>query len=465
MYIKHFRNFCFIDVSIVLVVMEFSRKVFYILLISLASFALVLYEQHWIVEFSVNKEKLKSVQGDKSSNEGVKSCKSNNLQSILEFFKENISTFEGSSRHISYSFAGKTMRNSLLGSLPSKIQMSKMQQKVEVMLDKKEHTDIYGKYNKLQKLTTTPILHQTKTSLNKTEIRTQSVNDTKKQHKHLAYSNYKQESTGILRFTQVSCEQLHPQILLYNRIFKTGSSSLERYLSNISEQTGTFDLYQGTTEDWYNGEYYTIYPDFIEYKAQNSTNMSFIAHFYFRKRLSISKSYTYINMLREPVERVISHYNYMRLEHIRPKERVEELRKSGQWNETLLECIKKQHRGCENNVMTRFFCGTKSYCKRGTLKSLKRAKFNMSRYYASVGILEEVHTFIKILQKRLPSYFNANISSKIKFPKLKENYNKGYVTKYGNDIKSYILKQNKADYYLYQYALKRFNLEKKACGL
>ena len=465
MYIKHFRNFCFIDVSIVLVVMEFSRKVFYILLISVASFALVLYEQHWIVEFSVNKEKLKSIQGDKSSNEGVKSCKSNNLQSILEFFKENISTFEGSSRHISYSFAGKTMRNSLLGSLPSKIQMSKMQQKVEVMLDKKEHTDIYGKYNKLHKLTTTPILHQTKTSLNKTEIRTQSVNDTKKQHKHLAYSNYKQESTGILRFTQVSCEQLHPQILLYNRIFKTGSSSLERYLSNISEQTGTFDLYQGTTEDWYNGEYYTIYPDFIEHKAQNSTNMSFIAHFYFRKRLSISKSYTYINMLREPVERVISHYNYMRLEHIRPKERVEELRKSGQWNETLLECIKKQHRGCENNVMTRFFCGTKSYCKRGTLKSLKRAKFNMSRYYASVGILEEVHTFIKILQKRLPSYFSANISSKIKFPKLKENYNKGYVTKYGNDIKSYILKQNKADYYLYQYALKRFNLEKKACGL
>ena len=102
-------------------------------------------------------------------------------------------------------------------------------------------------------------------------------------------------------------------------------------------------MYQGTTEDWYNGEYYTIYPDFIEYKAQNSTNMSFIAHFYFRKRLSIRKSYTYINMLREPVERVISHYNYMRLEHLRPKERVEELRKSGQWNETLLECIKKQH--------------------------------------------------------------------------------------------------------------------------
>lgn len=445
--------------------MEFSRKVFYILLISLASFVLIMYEQHWIVEFSVNKEKFQSIHRDKSSYEEVKSWKSNNLQSIFEFFKENISKFEGSSRHISYSLAGRTMRNSLLGSLPSKIQMSKMQQKVEVMLDKKEHTGVYDKYDKLQKLTTTPILNQTKTSSNKTEIRIQFVNGTRKQHKHLAYSNYKQKSAGILRFTKVSCEPLHPQILLYNRIFKTGSSSLERYLSNISEQTATFDLYQGTTEDWYNGEYYTIYPDFIEYKAQNSTNMSFIAHFYFRERLSIRKSYTYINMLREPVERVISHYNYMRLEHLRPKERVEELRKSGQWNETLLECIKKQHRGCEDNVMTRFFCGTKSYCKKGTLKSLKRAKFNMSRYYASVGILKEVHTFLKILQKRLPSYFNANVSSKIKFPKLKENYNKGYVTKYGNDIKGYILKQNKADYYLYQYALKRFNLEKKACGL
>ena len=76
--------------------------------------------------------------------------------------------------------------------------MSKMQQKVEVMLDKKEHTGVYDKYDKLQKLTTTPILNQTKTSSNKTEIRIQFVNGTRKQHKHLAYSNYKQKSAGIL---------------------------------------------------------------------------------------------------------------------------------------------------------------------------------------------------------------------------------------------------------------------------
>jgi len=66
----------------------------------------------------------------------------------------------------------------------------------------------------------------------------------------------------------------------------------------------------------------------------------------------MKKAYTYVNIFREPVTRVISHYFYMRNEKMRPKFRVQELKDSGQWNETLLDCARNQHRGCEDNVMT-----------------------------------------------------------------------------------------------------------------
>ena len=44
----------------------------------------------------------------------------------------------------------------------------------------------------------------------------------------------KQATNGILKFDNINCEELDPKVLLYNRIFKTGSSTTEFIIMNSS---------------------------------------------------------------------------------------------------------------------------------------------------------------------------------------------------------------------------------------
>jgi len=41
---------------------------------------------------------------------------------------------------------------------------------------------------------------------------------------------------GILKFDSISCDALDPKVLLYNRIFKTGSSTTESLITNSSSR-------------------------------------------------------------------------------------------------------------------------------------------------------------------------------------------------------------------------------------
>ena len=143
-----------------------------------------------------------------------------------------------------------------------------------------------------------------------------------------------------------------------------------------------------TTEDWYGKNPSKTYPKFIEnFSRQTRYRVgAFIAHFYFRDDLAVTNRHTYINLVRHPVERVISHYFYMRNSKLRSKERLLEFRLRGQWNESLRDCVMHQHFECRDNLMTRFFCGPHEMCKTGSPQALQRAKYNIKKHYASSGL-------------------------------------------------------------------------------
>lgn len=44
----------------------------------------------------------------------------------------------------------------------------------------------------------------------------------------------KRATNGLLKFDKVGCQELDPKVLLYNRIFKTGSSTTESIITNSS---------------------------------------------------------------------------------------------------------------------------------------------------------------------------------------------------------------------------------------
>ena len=266
---------------------------------------------------------------------------------------------------------------------------------------------------------------------------------------------------GLLNFHgQISCGPIHPEVLLYNRIFKTGSTSISKYIEEVVNNTD-ISLKIGSTEDWFKTGDPWPYPDHIEKYANKPERFVFTAHFFFRRKLIIQRPFTYINIFREPVDRVVSHYFYMRNEEIRPKHRITEIKKSGLWNETLLECVRHQHRGCEDNVMTRFVCGVPKFCKIGSAKALKRAKRNLLNYYAVVGVLEEIDVFLKMLNKRLPSFF---VRSHQTLPKAKRNALKSELS-ISPDVLDLIRNRNHADIELYEFAKVVFKKQKALCGL
>ncbi len=143
--------------------------------------------------------------------------------------------------------------------------------------------------------------------------------------------------------------------------------------------------------------------------------------------------------------------------HDRPKHRIQEMIKSGYINETLEQCIEKQHRGCESNVMTHFFCGTEPYCSTGSAEAVKKAKYNMLHRYAAIGLLERLDEYLKILKLRLPKFFP---SSRRTLTREKANeHSSGISLKMINHIKTL----NRADYEIYEYAEELFEKQLEAC--
>lgn len=193
---------------------------------------------------------------------------------------------------------------------------------------------------------------------------------------------------------------------------------------------------------------------------RRSKGLFVVAHFYFRRDLHVPMNYTYINLLREPIERYISHYYYAR-SPLRWLKKLKRLKKLGHFNETLEECLDKQHEGCEWNHMTRFFCGPELFCKNGSSKALKRAKYNMKHYYTSVGVLEHLTEFLEVLHKRLPGYVIVN-SGLLKKKFVTTGVNKKPISP---SVMKKVVEANKDDIELYKYAKILFKEQARECGI
>lgn len=275
---------------------------------------------------------------------------------------------------------------------------------------------------------------------------------------HLATNN------GLLLFPETaSCKPILPDVVLYNRIFKTGSETTGALLGFLGYVMDYFYTKQ-TTEDFYDQGISAPYPIIIERKVSGSNRLVlFNAHFFFRNNLDLKlRSHTYINQVREPVARFLSHYSYMRSTN-RPKDRIQQMIDSGEWTETIEECFEKQSQGCKRNVMTRFFCGTDRFCKSDAPKALIKAKENILQHYAVVGLLEHYQITLKILQRRLP-FFVPVVPRNPSELRVNEGV-RGKNVSITDEMISKIKRANWADMELYDFIKERFWKQVRACGL
>ncbi|XP_028417102.1 uncharacterized protein LOC114541362 [Dendronephthya gigantea] len=240
-------------------------------------------------------------------------------------------------------------------------------------------------------------------------------------------------SKYLMNVSDHSCEPLYPQVVLYNRIFKTASTTMTSFLENCSKSLN-YGILKEATEEWSNERKSHPILQRIQSKAYRD--------------------------LRERRQRFISHYYYVRSPN-RWGEKLRKLKALGHWNVTLEQCIENQYEGCKWNTMTRFFCGPDTFCQNGTSQALSQAKANMFRYYCSIGLVEYLNEFTAVLHKRLPNFIS-------KYHKI---IGKKFVTvgverkPISDSVMARLRMVNNADIELYNYAKTLFLKQAEQCGI
>jgi len=132
----------------------------------------------------------------------------------------------------------------------------------------------------------------------------------------------------------------------------------------------------------------------------------------------------YVNMVRDPVERVISWYYYVRAPwyYVERKRAFPELPlPNPNWLKKDFDtCVRSNDPECQylpaqrrdgfgdHRRQTMFFCGHADDCTGfNTEVALRKAKENVEKHYAVVGVLEELNKTLTVLEHYVPRFFKG----------------------------------------------------------
>lgn len=132
----------------------------------------------------------------------------------------------------------------------------------------------------------------------------------------------------------------------------------------------------------------------------------------------------YINLVRDPIERVNSFFYFRRspsqLEFMK-KEHPSLREPSKEWTlQNFKSCVIDQSPECvyiegmrrhDMAQLTEFFCGQQLYCSGfNTDVALRKAKNNVEKHYAVVGVLEDFNKTFSVLEHYLPKIFKGSLA-------------------------------------------------------
>ena len=207
----------------------------------------------------------------------------------------------------------------------------------------------------------------------------------------------------------------------------------------------------------YDWEESTIKKEAQSIKSKSETGkLVYARHFYYtdfdRYRLT---NYTYLTVIREPIDRFVSSYLYY---HFSSKRYIQRMLKPQHKNESLMECIVRKHNGCAPNWLTKYFCGHKKVCQSGNGTALAMAKDHMEHHFAAVGFVEDMKMTLKVFAKVVPGYFSKSSS----LPQANKNERSMQLSV--EELEA-VRRANAADIELHAYAKKRLQAMITACHI
>ncbi|XP_028394654.1 heparan sulfate 2-O-sulfotransferase 1-like [Dendronephthya gigantea] len=200
-------------------------------------------------------------------------------------------------------------------------------------------------------------------------------------------------------------------IIFYNRVPKTGSTSFMGVLYALCTKNSFHVIHLNVSKN----NHVMGIADQIRFAKNVTTWTAKMPAFYHGHqsfidfgKLGFEKKPLYINIVRKPLERLVSYYYFLRNgDDFRPG-----LKRARQGNqESFDECIIRRHRDCQMErlwIQIPFFCGQHPDCwEPGNAWALQKAKENLVNNYLVVGVTERLTEFVAVMEVVLPRFFKG----------------------------------------------------------
>ncbi|KAK2714880.1 heparin sulfate O-sulfotransferase-like [Artemia franciscana] len=198
-------------------------------------------------------------------------------------------------------------------------------------------------------------------------------------------------------------------IFIYNRIPKTGSTSFMGLVYDLCEKNNFYVLHLNLSKNSHTftaADQVRFTKNITEWTERRSAFYhGHVAYLDFR-RIGSNTSPVYLNLVRKPLDRLISYFYFLRYgDDFRPHL----VRKKQGDKMTFDECVNQSLQDCDPvNLWLQipFFCGHAAQCWEPESDwALEEAKRNLAEKYFLVGITEEIESFIEILEFSYPNIF------------------------------------------------------------
>ncbi|XP_059477683.1 heparin sulfate O-sulfotransferase [Neocloeon triangulifer] len=200
-------------------------------------------------------------------------------------------------------------------------------------------------------------------------------------------------------------------VVIYNRVPKTGSTSFVGVAYDLCKPNAFHVLHLNISANMH----VLTLPSQARF-VQNVTDWREMRPAFFHGHLAFVDFQkfgshfqpVYINLVRQPLDRLVSYYYFLRHgDDFRPHL----VRRKHGDNVSFDECVQQNLEDCNPDNMwlqIPFFCGHAPACwEKGNEWALEEAKKNLLEHYMVVGVTEQMEDFISLLELTLPSMFRG----------------------------------------------------------
>jgi len=202
-------------------------------------------------------------------------------------------------------------------------------------------------------------------------------------------------------------------ILVYNRVPKCGSSTIVQIMKTLGKNKKFAVKSSRNYREHFLSD--SKQRELLSFLKKEKKPFFYDRHFYFFNMTSLGEKVNLINMVRNPMERIVSNFYFVR-NPSRWRGR-ETAPKQSWFTKSFSDCVKNNDTEClvakgerSQEFQMRYFCE----CERPGMterEMMLEAMETLEKEYSVVGVMERFNDSLLVMEKYLPGWFSGSLSA------------------------------------------------------